>query len=150
MLMSMSQELGKLTKCVEICETFVNCLKQRRTHFDFDGIKWVIKSNFFTLYIASRVHKMFPKPRIYVDCWVFAITIMYIRCTSLGNKYQLHWPKPSLNSSNWLVTNWLKSQDRKIIKNDQIVINKVLISSIEYIQCLDDHYNSKKRLIKIL
>lgn len=101
----------------------------------------------FTSLKASRVHIVFPKPRMMTGSWAFTMTVTSIRCNSIGNKYQLLWPNTSLNWLNWLVTISPNSQKKKIRANVQnTIINGLIIS-----MGLETFYNSKHAIrIKIV
>lgn len=93
----------------------------------------------FTSLKASRVHIVFPKPRMMTGSWAFTMAVTSIRCNLIGNKYQLHWTNTSLNWLNWLVTISPNSQKKKIRANVQnTIINGLIIS-----MGLETFYSSK-------
>lgn len=58
---------------------------------------------------------------MYAGCCDIGITIMSIRCNSIGIKYHRHWPNASSKSSNCWVTRSPISQMQNVITNDQAI-----------------------------
>lgn len=78
---------------------------------------------------VSRVHWIFPKHSMFGICCVCVMNIKYIRCNSMGIKYQSHSLSFWLNIWNSLVTRSPKLQIKKINRNISIVIIKLAASS---------------------
>lgn len=84
----------------------------------------------FTCLNDCLVNKRFPNPRTITGFCVPIITVIIIRCNSIGYEYQSLWQMESSISSNRPVTRSAFSQKKNIVANDQNIKNSGRIISI--------------------
>ena len=132
----------------KVWKSCINCLKKEKKKGEeiIRKFRMIQPTHKFTCLKASRVQIVLPKPQSIAACGVFNIAVRYIRCNSIGNKYQSESSIVRFISSNALVNLWpsspSKDQKMKWKKNQMKCMQTVCRFEKKFVK------NNKNYLIK--